>query len=64
MAKRGRARRRRSGRDYRLELVFAAGARHLSGRTRRGLLAWMWRRPGRARVFWALDPATGEWKQV
>ncbi|MEJ2736442.1 MAG: hypothetical protein P8189_23225 [Anaerolineae bacterium] len=64
MAKRGRARRRRSGRDYRQELVFAAGARHLSGRTRRGLLAWMWRRPGRARVFWALDPATGEWRMV
>jgi hypothetical protein len=24
----------------------------------------MWRRQGKARVFLALDPATGEWKQV
>jgi hypothetical protein len=64
MAKRGRARRRRLGRDYPLELAFAADARHLSGRARRGLLGWMWRRQGKARVFWALDPGTGEWRQV
>jgi hypothetical protein len=73
MAKRGRARRRRSSRDYRQELAFAADARHISGRARRGLLGWMWRHrrwPGRrpdegeARVFLVLDPVTGEWNQV
>ena len=64
MANRGRARRRRSGRDYRLELAFVEDARHISFRARRGLLGWMWRRQGKARVFLALDPATGEWKQV
>ncbi len=64
MAKHGRARRRPPGRDYRLELAFAADARHVSGRERRGLLSWMWRRQGKARVFWALDPVTGEWNQV
>ena len=63
MAKRGRAR-RRSGRDYRQELALVADVRHISFRARRGLMGWMWRRPAKARVFLALDPATGEWKQV
>ena len=64
MAKRGRARRRRSSWDYRLELAFAAEARHVPGRKLRGLLGWMRRRQGKARVFLALDPVTGEWIQV
>jgi len=64
MAKRGRARRRPSGRDYRQELAFAADARHVPDRQLRGLLGWMRRRPGKPRVFWALDPATGEWRRV
>lgn len=54
-----------TGREFRTELEAVAGARTATEAARLGLFVWLrgWKlRPGR--VFWELDPGTGEWRRV
>lgn len=56
----------RRGSTFAVEFQFARGLRRLPKPARRSLLSLFRRaRPDRSRrVFWELDPATGDWHQV
>jgi hypothetical protein len=55
----------RKSRRLAFDVAFAREARTVHEVTRWGLWAWLqrwWWRP--QRVFWELDPKTGEWKRL
>ena len=55
----------RSRAEFALMFAMENKARSVPAWTRLGFLLWLlrWgRRPGR--VFWEMDPSTGEWRQV
>jgi hypothetical protein len=56
---------RARGRELKTEVALEQDIRLVPKRGRLGLFVWIerWRRRPR-RVFWILDPATGEWREL
>lgn len=65
MVKRRRPARRRGRVAYGLEVPFEAAVERVEAGQLRGMLAWLrrWRR-GSRRVFWEMDPVTGDWHRL
>jgi hypothetical protein len=65
MVKRRRRTSRRGPVAYGLEVPFEAAVQRVETRHLRGMLGWLrrWRR-GSRRVFWEMDPVTGDWHRL